>query len=214
MLFFSEPVIEKKPSEKLEPTTKKQPAVKPQDLEYFNQQIATATDAKDFENKSVNTSKHEAEKAKIELRFFEILESDDLFVGLADIVMDEDNVPTRRMYSLVNGIKSKSKYECLNAVCLRFSRNYKMQTALKLLPDALDLDKAMCEYEPGSCHKNLKMLFCIFKEKRELCIRFPRTSTAKVDSTSIGRSSGRSSKSFAPKLDGVRTNHISTPKKM
>jgi len=136
LLFFSEPVIEKKPSEKLEPTTKKQPAVKPQDLEYFNKQITTATDSKDFENKSVNTSKHEAEKAKIELRFFEILESDDLFVGLADIVMDEDNVPTRRMYSLVNGTKSKAKYECLNAACLRFSRDYKMQTALKLLPDA------------------------------------------------------------------------------
>ena len=90
----------------------------------------------DFENKSVNTSKHEAEKARIELRFFEILESDDIFVGLADIVMDEDNVPTRRMYSLVNGIKSKSKYKYLNAVCLCFSRDYKMQTALKLLPDA------------------------------------------------------------------------------
>ena len=136
LLFFSEPVIEKIPSEKLVPTTKKQPAVKPQDLEYFNKQITTATDSKDFENKSVNTSKHEAEKAKIELRFFEILESDDLFVGLADIVMDEDNVPTRRMYSLVNGIKSKSKYKYLNAVCLCFSRDYKMQTALKLLPDA------------------------------------------------------------------------------
>lgn len=131
------------------------------DLQLWNDSISKIPSIEETKDMTGNSKKVEQSKTKVEERFFGILNTNDDFAKMSEFVLDEQGINTRRLYVIVCGPKSQSKYIVLNNCMVFFVKHLKYIKYKDLPADATDLQKAMLEYQPNSLLANVKRLFAI-----------------------------------------------------
>lgn len=122
-------------------------------------------DLQDIQGMTANTHDYEKEKARSFQSYIDALASHPKLSRLVDQVEGEDGKPVLRIFRLLGGMKTKTKYDLLNATLIVFSQKLVKKEYQNVdLSQLSEVERAEAQYQPNQVQKVFKQVFRVLRE--------------------------------------------------